>query len=121
MSPKNRNFTRRIAKTRASGGRHQADKIWGAMRMLRTFTVDELVAVVETTTRRTVGSYASALARTGFLRPRTLAGNGSRGRAAAQYQLVRNSGPIAPSFVNYRRALYDHNTDMEYPLNANRP
>ncbi|MGO1072592.1 hypothetical protein [Lysobacter sp. CA199] len=118
MTPKTRNFTRRIAHTRAGDGRHQADKIWRAMRMLRRFTVDELVAVVETSTFRTVGSYASVLARTGFLRVWKGPSTGRRGQPPKHYQMVRDSGPIAPSFVKYGTTLYDHNTDTEYPIDA---
>lgn len=113
MHGKTRNFTRRIGQTRAAAGRHQADKIWQAMRMLRRFTVAELVAVVETSTASTVGSYASVLARTGFLRVQRFH------RAPASYLLIRNSGPTPPSIVHRRTAVYDHNTETEYPLHAN--
>ncbi|WP_368565533.1 hypothetical protein [Pseudoxanthomonas sp. UTMC 1351] len=115
MSRKTRKFARRICMTRAAGGRHQSDKIWKAMRILRRFSVADLVAVVETTTSSTVGTYASLLTRTGFLR----VWRGTGGRMPASYQLVRDSGPIAPSIMKRRTVLYDHNTDTEYSLNAN--
>lgn len=112
MNGKVRNFTRRLCATRAQGGRHQADKAWNAMRMLRRFTVAELTAVVETSTFRSVGSYASVLARVGYLRVHRTSGRGT----PAMYQLVRDTGPTAPSVVKRRTAVYDHNTDTTYPL-----
>lgn len=116
MKRKTAKFTARICATRAAGGRHQADKIWKAMRILRRFTVAELVAVVETSTARTVGWYASLLTRTGFLRVIRPSGVGAGRGSTATYQLLRDSGPTAPSVVHRRTAIYDHNTDTTYAL-----
>lgn len=110
MNNRMRNQTLRQCATRRRNGQHQAYKTWNAMRMLRHFTVGELTAVVATSTQHSVANYASALSSAGFLRMRRTADG------PALYQLVRNTGPVAPSIVDRRRAVYDHNTDTTYPL-----
>ena len=103
----------RICRTKAAGGRHQRGKLWSAMRMLRRFTPAELVAVVEARSADSVAQFARLLWRAGFLRKHQ-----ANARSEVTYQLVRDSGPHAPSITRRGTAVHDHNTDTEYSLDA---
>lgn len=101
----------RYCSTKAAAGTHKGAKIWNAMRMLRRFTATDVCAVVESAALGYVKAYARRLASTGFLRVHRDGGN-----AAPTYQLVRDSGPVAPSITSRRTRVYDHNTTTEYAI-----
>jgi len=87
-------------------------RMWYAMRVLRNFTLDELMAVTELTNRRTVGAYLHTLKRAGFVSARR--GNAGR-REPTNFRLIRNSGPQCPAELRKGAAVWDFNTNTEYP------
>ncbi|GAP66296.1 hypothetical protein MBSD_n1600 [Mizugakiibacter sediminis] len=108
MLPKTRYFTLR---QRARKKRRQ--RLWQAMRIMRQFTVRELMAACEVEERRTVQAYLSLLRRAGFLR--VVHADGAR-HEPSRYHLIRDSGPHGPSVIHRGRTVWDLNTDKEYPL-----
>ncbi|KQM23141.1 hypothetical protein ASE73_02640 [Sphingomonas sp. Leaf24] len=86
------------------------DRIWAAMRVLKTFDMPTLliVAEVEQTYLR---SYFNALLRAGYVETVPSA-------ATQRYRLLLNTGPKAPSLVNQRgggRIVRDRNTGRTTP------
>lgn len=112
MSPKLRNICRRIARTKGSGDRHKRARLWQAIRILRDFTTGDLMAVAEQDNRKAVLTWLAQLRRAGYLHVQRDMGHRNENR----YRLIRNTGPVCPSLVHRGRALYDHNTDQEYPV-----
>jgi len=113
MPPITRYAVKRIAATK--GDRHRATKAWRAMRILRNFTANELLAVceLEAKQRHSLLTFLSHLRRAGYLRVRY----GNKGRHEENhYTLIRDSGPLPPAIVNKRTAVWDWNTETEYPL-----
>jgi hypothetical protein len=110
MTPKLRNFRRRMVATKRSGKR---EKLWRAMRILRTFTTAELAAVTEQESRNTAVTYCSELRRAGFLAAQR--GN-HRHHELTRYRLLRDSGPQAPWSIHRGAAIYDPNEDKEYSV-----
>ncbi|RPE81816.1 hypothetical protein EDC50_1018 [Vulcaniibacterium tengchongense] len=117
-----RNATRRHRAGKEARGTFVLGKTWNAMRMLRTFTAGDVAAVVEITTAESVCRYARYLVRAGYLR---ITRHGLGRCLPATYTLIRNTGPKAPSVLRKRSsrmphrvavAVYDHNTETEYPL-----
>lgn len=93
-------------------------KLWEAMRILREFTVSELMAVCELEKKRrhAVLTYVSQLRRAGFVR---IARAGNQGRQEQHtFRIARNSGPRPPAIVRYGAAMYDPNTELEYSLES---
>lgn len=88
-------------------------KMWDAMRILRVFTAPDILAVCELTNRRSALTFIGQLRRAGYVA--NVGGNVGL-HEHRRYRLVRNTGPIAPSLIGRGRAIYDHNTDKEYPL-----
>ncbi|WP_162407322.1 hypothetical protein [Pseudoxanthomonas jiangsuensis] len=88
-------------------------RLWYAMRVLRSFTPSELMAVAEVESRRNTRNYCQRLARAGFLAaipaPRRL-------QQETTFRLVRNTGPKCPGVLLARGVVWDHNTNQEYPI-----
>lgn len=70
------------------------DRMWKSMRMLRHFTTADLVATAFAS-HTNAAKYVRALVHAGYLRCIAPKREGIAGGHAA-YQLVRNSGPVAP-------------------------
>lgn len=88
-------------------------RLWYAMRVLRSFTVSELLAVTEIENRRTTSSFLNTLVRAGFLSAR----RGNRGRREeTTYRLARNSGPHCPALLRRGATVWDFNTHTEHPV-----
>lgn len=88
-------------------------RLWYAMRVLRSFTVSDLLAVAEIENRRTTSSFLNTLARAGFL----VARRGNRGRREeTSFRLARNSGPQCPAVLRKGAAVWDFNTNTEHPV-----
>lgn len=111
MPPITRNRVRRIAA--GKGHRLVRGKLWQALRILRTFTVADLLAVAELadSKRKSVLGFLYPLRRTGYLRVRYV---GPRGEAV--FQLVRDTGPLPPALVRNHTVVWDQNTATEYPV-----
>lgn len=107
-----------------SGGAHRQVKrarntfrqrAWAAMRIRGTFTIGEIVsdATVESDiqARDNAARYLCRLGQAGYVRelrrrvPGTVAGSNGFKR----YQLVENTGPLAPVFREYLCAIHDPN------------
>lgn len=117
MARSHASVSRRIARTKATNGQgHKRGRLWQAMRILRTFTVFDLQAVAEIDSKRSVLTFLSQLRRTGFIR--ATYGDGAR-HEPTRFVLVRNSGPTCPGLIRRGSAIYDHNTDLEYPIHDN--
>lgn len=114
MAKRTHSLPARIARTKAASGTvHRRLKQWQAMRILRRFTVSDLLAVTEQTNKHSLLTYLGQLRRAGFVR----AHYGNRGRhEPTQFQLIRDSGPKPPALLKKGSVIYDLNTDTEYPL-----
>lgn len=114
MAKRTHSIPARIARTkRANGTVHRRLKQWQAMRILRKFTVFDLLAVTEQSNKRSLLTYLSQLRRAGYLR----AHYGNRGRhEPTQFLLLRDSGPKPPALLKKGSVIYDLNTETEYPL-----
>lgn len=111
MTPKLRNTCRRKAAGKGADGKRA--KLWQAMRILRTFTTFELQAVTESEQRHAARTFVAQLLRAGFI----AAPPGNRGsHAPLRYKLIRDTGPAAPWLIHCGAAMYDPNTDTEYPI-----
>jgi hypothetical protein len=86
------------------------DRAWQSMRILRQFTVIDLMATAEMT-HANASAYIRALARSGYLRVAQPAKSVLGGQAV--YQLVRDTGPYAPRLQTDGRT-YDVNTHQIY-------
>lgn len=73
----------------------QRDSVWKAMRQLRRFTFAELEAVTETS-HAGVRKYVCLLVKAGYARVATPARCVPGDSAPAVYELIRNTGPVAP-------------------------
>lgn len=97
------------------------ERLWRAMRIMRSFTLDQLTAATESS-RHETGIYVHLLRRSGFVNFQ-----GARRRTGTRFLLVRDSGPKQPK-VLYRRddatgrtlkvGVYDRNTDKGYGLDG---
>lgn len=110
MTPRLANQRRRMV---ASRGADKREKLWRAMRILRTFTIGELAAVIELASVKSVSAFCSELQRAGYL---TVQRGNHHQHECARYRLIRDTGPIAPWAMNYSAAVYDPNEDKEYPI-----
>lgn len=100
------------------------ERLWRAMRIMRSFTLDKLTAATESNPHE-ASIYVHLLRRSGFVNFQ-----GGRRRTGTRFILVRDSGPKQPK-VLYRRdeatgrmlkvGLYDRNTDKGYGLDGNEP
>ena len=100
------------------------ERLWRAMRIMRSFTLDKLTAATESS-RHEASIYVHLLRRSGFINFQ-----GGRRRTGTRFVLVRDSGPKQPK-VLYRRddetgrmlkvGVYDRNTDEGYGLDGKEP
>lgn len=110
MTPKLRNFTRRL---QAAKRAHKRQRIWSAMRILRSFTLADLQATCELPNKGSAATFVAALRRAGFVSAR----RGNCGRhEPVQFRLVRDSGPHCPSIVHGGQTVWDPNTDTDYVI-----
>lgn len=110
MSPKLRNYIRRQQAAAKGGTRH---RMWQAMRILRQFTVLDLVATCELKNRRIASAYLSYLRRAGYI---STTQQRTHLHEPAIHRLVRNSGPHCPAVIRRNTTVWDPNTEKEYLL-----
>lgn len=85
------------------------------MRVLRSFTATDLMAVAEVESKRSVLAFLGLLTKAGFI----ATNHGNRGRhEQTQFRLIRNTGPKCPAILRAGKSVWDHNTDTEYRLDA---
>lgn len=101
------------AVTRTAARRTARYRAWQSMRMLRRFTVPDLVATAEVRNDN-AGNYVRALLDAGFLRVVKPKREGVKGGHPI-YLLVRNTGPKPPLVRGHGRTVWDANTDEEVP------
>jgi hypothetical protein len=109
FSPADGRRLQRYAET--DGARTQYARIWQAIRVLRTFTTRDLIAVCELQSRGTLDYFLGALRGAGYLgvaQPRS--------GVAGSYRLIRDTGPLAPVAQKKRRIVFDANTRTEYAI-----
>jgi len=107
------NASKRIAQTK--GAAHRRGQLWFALRVLRRFTVGELLAVTEQDNKRSALQFLGQLRKAGFLRAHY--GNAGKHEPTA-YVLIRDSGPKCPSALKRGTAVFDHNTETEYAIDG---
>lgn len=92
-------------------------RLWQGMRILRRFTVVDLVAVAEVGESAT-GKYVRALARAGFVRLVRALQSGLAGSRNV-WQLVRGAdSPTAPIVRKDGSGVYDPNTGVAWGLDG---
>ncbi len=89
-------------------------RIWAAIRSYPRFTAREIAAISEAHIEN-VKTYLQALVKAGFLRITPHPGG-----TPADYELIRDPGPIAPR-VNRRRAVLDLNAELSRRTSAASP
>ena len=94
------------------GDRCVCARLWYAMRVLRSFTASDLMAVAEAESRRTTRAFCLNLVKAGFL----VAIPRANTRDPATYRLTRNSGPQCPAVLRKQGVVWDFNTSTEYPI-----
>lgn len=87
-------------------GSDSRTRCWTAMRILKTFSISDVVICTELSIG-CVRSYVANLVKAGFLKT-------SGPKNNRHYKLVRNSGPLAPCLI--KNCLFDLNTEISYPL-----
>ncbi len=112
--PKTANYTQRLLRGKRE---HKRARIWQAMRIMRSFTLADLVATCEYPQehKRSIGVFVSALRRAGYL---TVQRRNIGKHEAPVFRLVRNSGPHCPSIVHRGATVLDHNDGTEYPVES---
>lgn len=92
-------------------------RVWQSMRILRRFTVPDLVATAELGESAS-GKYVRALARAGFVRLVQALQSGKAGSRNV-WQLVRGAdSPIAPIVRKDGSGVFDPNTGVAWGLNG---
>ena len=100
------------ARTRAYDRQPRArDRAWQSMRILRTFTLPDLMATAEIK-RDNALRYVLGLERSGYLKRTRERRSGCKGGFAV-WMLVRNAGPKAPR-LQTDGTTYDPNTHQTY-------
>lgn len=102
-----------VQRERAKRASSRTTRLWYAARVLRTFTLNELMAVAEIDNRATPRSFINTLTRAGYFSARR--SNSALNRETT-YRLARNTGPICPAFLRKSTVVYDFNTRTEYPV-----
>lgn len=98
-------------------------RIWAALRMQRSGSLDSLVRLAveggERDPRGGALKYVSALEAAGYLqRLRAAPGSAPTSNGYVRWLLVRDSGPRPPVVRAAAREVWDPNTDTRYPLEA---
>lgn len=110
--PRTRCAARSIAKTK--GANHKRAKIWYAMRVMRHFTIADLMAVTEQDNKYSILTFIGYLRRAGYV----IARYGNKGKhELTSFVLVRNTGPKCPSILRNGKTIWDHNTEQEIVIN----
>ncbi len=97
-------------------------RAWNAMRIQRSFTINDLLMASTHGTERDAVSnlqrYLGALARAGVVRRmrRRAAGTRPTSNGFLKYQLLRDLGEIAPTIRPASGVLHDHNSGEELAL-----
>ncbi len=103
-----------IAKQQAA--KCKRTKLWAAMRMLRRFTVHDLMTVCDNDNRRSVLTYLGQLRRSGYVKVINV---GDRARHVPQtFFMIRDSGPLAPGLLARNGSMFDLNTHQEHPIDS---
>lgn len=89
-------------------------RIWQSMRVLVRFDSNELVITTEANDR-TVSSFLRALHKAGYVRMIKRQAGGRIGSRHI-YQLIRDSGPLAPVVRQDGSGVWDQNTKVLHPL-----
>jgi hypothetical protein len=111
--------------------RSARERLWTAMRILKTFDVPMLIMTAEVN-RRACDEFLNLLVRAGYVRmfgykfKRCGAGRLDFVRDWSTYQLLRNTGPRHPTFSAFKgkdqpRRLTDHNTGASVELSLRVP
>jgi hypothetical protein len=93
------------------------DRIWAALRIRQKASVPELIELAATEgaapTVSHIQRYLKALVGAGYLRelPRREPGTAQTSNGFKRYQLLRDTGPIAPRYSGKTRSVIDANTD----------
>ena len=88
--------------------------LWQSMRVLREFTIVDLVTTAEST-KRNAQQYVQALTRARYLRQTST--KRSTTLNPARFRLIRNTGPLAPRAG--RTGVLDPNTGEQFDLDGN--
>lgn len=80
-------------------------RIWNSMRVLRSFSRQELVSTAEAQPSN-VRQYVLGLVRGGYVKALTSVDRGKKG-GGAEFQLIRDTGPVAPRISH--RGVVDPN------------
>lgn len=110
-----------ISRAKASAKRQSTiGQMWSAMRSLRSFTPDEILAIVTTNVpklrRDYVQSYCSNLLKANYLTVEQTALHAGR---PARYRLIRDTGPLAPT-TKTLQCIVDGNTGKVAYVAGNR-
>jgi hypothetical protein len=89
------------------------DRAWQSMRILRMFTLPDLIATAEIG-ESNVMAYVARLERSGYLRCIQPRQSGRKG-GHASWRLIRNSGPYAPRLTR-AGAVFDPNTTLTHEM-----
>jgi predicted transcriptional regulator len=89
----------------------QRDRLWSAMRILKKFTLGEILTLAGAGSESNAQHYIAALAGAGYLRqmPRREHGTSLTSNGFKRWQLIRDTGPAAPVWSVGRGELYDPN------------
>lgn len=102
--------TPRIPRRRVRIARQRA---WNAMRVLKSFTVQDIQVSAEINERNAY-AYLNALHLAGYLRRERPKQNGS----GTLWRLVQMTGPFAPTVRRAQGGIYDPNIDRFVPFSA---
>lgn len=91
-------------------------RLWTAMRIMREFSTTDLQAAAEVPSRATACEYLAYLRRAGFIRSHRPSRSIGYGTLPMVHALIRNTGPKPPAIVRLAAAVWDPNTDQEYPI-----
>jgi len=98
------------------------ERAWGAMRILRKFSLADLIMLIAEGRERditsNVGKYVRALTRAGLLRqlPQREQGGALTSNGNVRWLLIQDVGPLAPVWRAERGTVYDPNAHAELPL-----
>lgn len=110
--PLTRHAARRRSLNKAALHDYRCGKLWYAARVLRRFTTSDLIAVADYENRKSAQAWLNKMRHAGYFR------SVPNGNEEAVWVLLRDSGPQCPAIVRNRTAVWDHNTEKEYPIHA---
>jgi hypothetical protein len=97
-------------------------RAWWVIRRCISFTVDELLSTLADGTERdaagNIGKYVRALEKAGIVKraEKRQAGNALTSTGMVRYQLVINSGRLAPIWRTNNCEVYDRNSKVVYSI-----